>query len=301
MGEPLDNYDEVSKSIRGMHNRAIFNLAENHITVSTVGVVKRMKQFTDEFPRVNLALSLHAPTQEIRKKIVPTSTANTMPKLLDALRYHISKTQNRVFIEYITIGNVNASEECAHQLARLFQEYKHVEENGEESGIPGDKLIINLIPYNPTDIGDKYSFESPSTEQLEKFKQAVMSYGLFCTVRKSTTSGQDIDGACGQLALRGAEKKDLEDLMSNGSNENGQKKKKIVLKKNKMGAAQAPQPEELQQDEKKTSATKKKIVFEGDKRYLQFFQMALSFGIMVVMMTLFLKYVLHTTWEDLLK
>ena len=200
MGEPLDNYDEVKQAIQGMHDRSMFNLAWNHITLSTVGVVKKMRLFTQDFPKANLALSLHAPSQIVRKQIVPTSNAFTLKKIMDAVVYHIEQTNNKIFIEYIMIGNINCEKEHAVELSKLFVENKII-----------NKICINLIPYNPTDIGDKHNFKAPTDKQLQQFKDIIMENEIFCTIRKSTTSGRDVDGACGQLALKGND--DIEDLI----------------------------------------------------------------------------------------
>merc|ERR550525_2131960 len=111
---------------------------------------------------------------------------------------------NKVFIEYIMIGNINAAQEHAQALATLMVDH----------GVK-DKVNINLIPYNPTEVGDEHEFIAPSDEQLEAFKSIVIEHGIFCTIRKSTTSGRDVDGACGQLALKGdgTEGTDIEDLV----------------------------------------------------------------------------------------
>merc|ERR1719204_1384421 len=103
MGEPLDNWKNVKAAIHGFHDRRRFNLSQSKITLSTVGVVSKMKLFSDEFPKANLALSLHAPSQDVRAKIVPSSKAYTMDRLLDAVDYHNERTGNKVFIEYIVI------------------------------------------------------------------------------------------------------------------------------------------------------------------------------------------------------
>ena len=284
MGEPLDNWDEVKLSIEGMHDRSRFNIAWNHITMSTVGVVSRMKQFTDTFPRVNLALSLHAPNQEVRLKIVPTSKAYTITKLINAIKYHICQTKNKIFIEYITIGNVNADSDCAHGLAKLFLNLDKELKNEFDDIDIANHVIINLIPYNPTDIGDEYKFESPTPEQMENFKNTIMSYNLFCTIRNSTTSGQDIDGACGQLALKGASCNngdkngtiDIEDIVST-------KKKTGKINARKVGANAASAEDEKISVETKS---KKKEAKLWDNKLVQ---VSISFVIMVVLMTFVLK------------
>lgn len=122
-------------------SRCMFNLSYRHITVSTVGVVSKMRLFTDDFPLANLALSLHAPSQSVRKQIVPTSSAFTVKKIMGAVVNHIECTNNKVFIEYIMIGNVNAEEEHARALSELMVTHKVT-----------PKVAINLIPYNPTEL-----------------------------------------------------------------------------------------------------------------------------------------------------
>ena len=183
-----------------------------------------MMAFTKDFPKANLALSLHAPSQIVRKEIVPTSTAFTIKKIMDAVVYHIQETNNKIFIEYIMIGNVNCEKEHAEELGKLFVDNK-IEK----------KICINLIPYNPTDIGDKHQFEAPRDEQLEDFKDIIMKNGIFCTIRKSTTSGRDVDGACGQLALKGNDGIDIEDLIKKNKRSNGTMRKKMRQKKNRNG------------------------------------------------------------------
>lgn len=226
MGEPLDNYEQVKQSIYGLRNHCLFTIAWNRITMSTVGVVSKMRLFSDDFPKANLALSLHAPNQIIRKEIVPSSTAFTIRKLMDCITYHIIQTGNRVFIEYIAIGNVNCNKECAIDLCALFKQHSELESHL-------DKIHINIIPYNTTEIGTKYGFKCASKETILEFQQIIREGGLYCTIRWSTTSGQDIDGSCGQLALtanRNEQKStDIEDIMSFGGT---QKIKRSLKNKN---------------------------------------------------------------------
>eukprot|EP00494_Astrolonche_serrata_P029082 UN29349 len=129
-----------------------------------------MKVFTDEFPEVNLALSLHAPTQESRLAIVPTSKAYTVEKLIAAVEYHTKKTGRKVFIEYIVIGNINCSPALQHELGKIFKD---------------KPVMINLIPYNPTEIGDKHGFISPNEQQLTSFKRLFdhMAYSARFVIR----------------------------------------------------------------------------------------------------------------------
>jgi len=197
MGEPLDNWGAVKEAIYGFWDGRKFGLSFQHMTVSTVGVISKMRLFSDEFPKVNLALSLHAGTQNVRKQIVPTSKAFTMSKLLDAVDYHNNKTGNKVFIEYLMIGNVNSSLSDAKELSEQLK---------------GRDVIVNLIPYNKTETGHNY--EAPTLEQMEAFQTLVIDAGYYCTLRKTTVSGQDIDGACGQLAVKGLRKEDGLDVES---------------------------------------------------------------------------------------
>lgn len=189
MGEPLDNWKNVRNAIKGFHDRKRFNLSYRKITLSTVGIFSKIKIFSNTFPEVNLALSLHAPTQKLRIQIVPSSKSYSVSKLFKAVQYHIFKTNKKVFIEYICIGNINCSIELQHKLGILFQT------------VNPEKILINLIPYNTTKIGDSYKFVKPNNRQLKQFKKTIISYGLFCTIRRSTISGQDINGACGQLII----------------------------------------------------------------------------------------------------
>lgn len=204
------------------------------MTVSTVGVLKNMYRLSDELPYVNLALSLHAPNQEVRLKIVPTARAVSIEKLMEAVDYHIIKNSqfidgvplksgvpeekvsqplpqlnsswknsksNGIMIEYILIKGINDLEEHAHELGRLLMSRRGC-------------IMLNLIPYNPTEVAE--DFHPPSMDQVNLFADICIAepYGIHTRVRHE--KGQDIAGACGQLAVvnkRADEKKlgDLED------------------------------------------------------------------------------------------
>jgi 23S rRNA (adenine(2503)-C(2))-methyltransferase len=204
MGEPLNNFENVKKSIEFMVDEKRFGLAPRHVTVSTVGVVRNMKRLTDEVPQVNLALSLHAPNQSVRVQIVPAATAHKIEKLMDAVDYHITQGVSTcrqegkvshlerwygVMIEYILIQDVNDREEHAHELAALLS----------ANSLRRKHTILNLIPYNPTEVAESYN--PPTKESVERFSRICMSepYNIMTRVRKEM--GQDIAGACGQLAL----------------------------------------------------------------------------------------------------
>lgn len=182
MGEPLDNYDNLLLALKAMTDVKRFGLASHKICVSTVGVVPRMLQLTVDFPSVSLALSLHAPNQETRLKIVPTAKAYPIEKIINAMESHL-QLGKRVMIEYILLKDVNDNTSMAIELGNLLK---------------GKNVIINLIPYNPTDVDT--DFTSPSKETIDNFEQILINdFKLITTVRR--TMGQDIDSACGQLVI----------------------------------------------------------------------------------------------------
>merc|ERR1712204_48222 len=237
----MDNYEQVKRAMAGMHDRSLFNLSYSRITLSTVGIVDKMKRFSVDFPKANLAISLHAPPQAIRKQIVPSSARFTVEKIINALQFHIKMTQNKVFIEYICIGNVNVSPTNARDLSKLFIASK-IEK----------KICVNLIPYNRTEIGTQHKFEPPTDRQLEQFKQIVIENGIFCTIRKSTTSGRDVDGACGQLVLRG---NDIEDIIPQNI-----KKKQAKLKAKTKKIKMKEKRKKIEQQQQKALNVKKAMV-----------------------------------------
>ncbi|CAM9967718.1 unnamed protein product, partial [Ectocarpus fasciculatus] len=197
MGEPLNNFENVKLAVQFMTDPRRFGLSPRHVTVSTVGVVNSMYRLTRELPAVSLALSLHAPTQDIRLKIVPAASAHPIEKLMDAIDNHIScrvaaggeagnKKDAMVMIEYILIKDVNDRTEHAHQLAALLAPRREF-------------IILNIIPYNPTEVAE--DFHPPTEEQIEKFFRTCANPPYLLHTRRRREMGQDIDGACGQLAV----------------------------------------------------------------------------------------------------
>ncbi|TDH68833.1 hypothetical protein CCR75_009792 [Bremia lactucae] len=209
MGEPLNNYDAVLAAIRAMTR--VFEIAPKFITLSTVGVIHRIRQLSRDAPLVRLALSLHAPTQEMRCQIVPPSTAYPLEKLMAAIDEHLAMKKGRlVMVEYCMLKGVNDSLETAHLLGKLLQKRS---------------VHVNLIPYNTTDVGDQ--FESPSPQDICAFHAVLRkTYHLKSTIREN--HGMDIDGACGQLALKNKSEgnRDIEDLGSR-KNKTPHKNKKL--------------------------------------------------------------------------
>ena len=228
MGEPLNNYDAVCSSIGPMSDARGFAVAPSRVTVSTVGVVPKMLALARDFPEVRLALSLHAPNQALREKIVPTATAYPLPKIIAALDAYLAagtRARTRAMIEYCVLGGVNDEEAHAFELGELLR---------------GRDVIVNLIPFNPTDTPMGHT---PPTREAVQAMAAVLAgpeFGLRTTVRKEM--GQDIAGACGQLALdAGAARRaagdaggDLEDLA--GTAENGGARAKTVADKPRKGS-----------------------------------------------------------------
>ncbi|KAI9139506.1 hypothetical protein BKA69DRAFT_1085055, partial [Paraphysoderma sedebokerense] len=183
MGEPLDNYNNVILAIKSMTDQRRFGIGPSHICVSTVGVIGKFQSLMRDAPAVKLALSLHAPNQELRLKIVPTAKAYPFDKLMKAVDDYLEKN-DRIMIEYILIANVNCSVESAHELGRLLQTRN---------------VLLNLIPYNPTEVSADY--EAPTPEMIQTFESILRyEYKILTIVRR--TLGQDIDGACGQLVVK---------------------------------------------------------------------------------------------------
>jgi adenine C2-methylase RlmN of 23S rRNA A2503 and tRNA A37 len=241
MGEPLDNYNAVTDACRALMDRKRWNLSQGRVTISTVGLVSQIRKLTRELPQVGLALSLHAPTQAMREAIVPTASRYPVADLILALDEHnraasetrseirrrmniaqapVPNTRHRAMIEYVMIKGPTTTLEAAHELGRLCQ---------------GRQIVVNLIPYNPTNVQDP--LECPSWEQMREFRSIVGSYGIFCTIRR--TMGADIDSACGQLvrSIQEEKKEDIEDGF--GARPVVKKAAKKIVKK-KQGSKVAP-------------------------------------------------------------
>lgn len=183
-GEPFDNYDNVMKFLRLVTNTDGINVSARNISVSTAGFVPQIKRFADEKMQVNLCISLHAPTDEIRKKIMPIAKRYPVRELIDAAKYFYNQTHRRVIFEYSLIDGVNCTPEIAKTLAHLVR------------GFPAH---INLINLNRIQNADTV-LQPPTREVAMQFMNAVIKSGASCTMRKNR--GDDIEGACGQLRLR---------------------------------------------------------------------------------------------------
>jgi 23S rRNA (adenine2503-C2)-methyltransferase len=177
-GEPFDNYENVIKFLRLVTNAGGINISARNISVSTSGLVPEIKKFADLKMQVNLCISLHAPNDGIRKKIMPVANRYSVQELIDAAKYFYNKTHRRVIFEYSLIDGINCSPEQGRELARLVR------------GFPSH---INLIMLNNI----SGELLPPSRDTAKSFMDAVIKSGASCTMRKNR--GSDIDGACGQL------------------------------------------------------------------------------------------------------
>ena len=179
IGEPFDNYDNVMNFIDIINEPKGIELGARHITISTSGIVPKIKDFTNQDKQVNLAISLHAPNNEIRNKIMPVNKAYPIESLMDSIKKYIDKTNRRVTFEYIMIKDINDSKETALELANLLK---------------GINCYVNLIPYNET---SHIEFKKSSKEQIMKFYDVLKKNKINVTVRKEF--GSKVDAACGQL------------------------------------------------------------------------------------------------------
>ncbi|AIY18210.1 23S rRNA (adenine(2503)-C(2))-methyltransferase RlmN [Pimelobacter simplex] len=187
MGEPMANYKAVIGAVRRLTEPAPdgYGMSARGITVSTVGLVPRIKQLADEGIPVTLALSLHAPDDELRNELVPINTRFSVAETLDAAYEYFTKTGRRVSIEYAMMRGINDHAWRADLLADLLNERAH------------GWVHVNLIPLNPTP-GSKWTASDPADER--EFVRRLEAKGVATTVRD--TRGQEIDGACGQLAAK---------------------------------------------------------------------------------------------------
>ena len=190
MGEPFLNYDVVRESIAIFCDQKKFDLSNRRVTVSTCGIVPGIERFGDDFPQTSLAISLHAPNDEIRKSIMPVDHTYSLEKLMESLDRYVEKTNKRIFYEYIMINGVNDHIKLADELGKLLQ---------------GKLAHVNFIPYNPGE-GTGGTYAATPRFIIEKFQKILEKYGVVSTIR--ATMGDDIDAACGQLARKKKEEKE---------------------------------------------------------------------------------------------
>ena len=178
-GEPLDNYDNVIRFIRLLNSRDGADIGQRHITLSTCGLAEKIDKLRGENLQITLAISLHAPNDEIREKTMPVSRKYDMETLLSACRRYSEETKRRITFEYALIRGVNDSAACAKELA---------------SKLKGMLCHVNLIPVN--DVKEREYVHS-SEEQIKSFASILMGRGIETTIRRKL--GSDINAACGQL------------------------------------------------------------------------------------------------------
>ena len=178
MGEPLMNYDEVLGSVRLLTREA--GLSARHITISTVGVAPGIRKLAEEKEAITLAVSLHAPNDELRETLIPTARKWKMADILDACRTYFEKTKRNLTFEYLLIGGINDSPEQAHDLAKVLGK------------LPGN---VNLIPFNYVETSQ--GFKRPDPERVRAFRQILEANGRVTTQRMER--GHGISAACGQL------------------------------------------------------------------------------------------------------
>jgi len=178
-GEPLLNYDELIQFLKVMNMPIGLNMSFRRMTVSTCGIVPEISRLADEAIPITLAVSLHAPNDEIRNSLMPINRRYSILQLLDACKYYIMKTKRRITFEYAMISEVNDTEECAHELSNLLRDIL---------------CHVNLIPLNPVE-GKTYKRSNPS--KVRRFEKILSANGISATVRREL--GSDIQAACGQL------------------------------------------------------------------------------------------------------
>ena len=187
-GEPMDNYDNVVRFIRLISHEKGLNISQRNITVSTCGLVPKIREFADENLNVTLALSLHAPNDEKRRELMPIANRYSLKEVLSACRYFYDKTGRRLTFEYSLVGGKNDSETDARELATLLK---------------GLNCHVNLIPVNPIKERD---YVQSRQKVIEAFKNKLEKYKINVTIRREM--GRDIDGACGQLRKSYMDKKE---------------------------------------------------------------------------------------------
>lgn len=182
IGEPLDNYDNVMTFLRVVNDDKGLAIGARHITVSTSGLAPKIREFAREGVQVNLAVSLHAPNNELRSSIMRINRKFPIEVLFEAIEDYITTTNRRVTFEYIMLNEVNDGVAQAQELADLTKNIRKLS-------------YINLIPYNPVSEHDQYSRSTP--ERVAAFYDRLKKNGVNCVVRQE--HGTDIDAACGQL------------------------------------------------------------------------------------------------------
>lgn len=185
IGEPFDNYDNVMRFVKIINCGKGIDIGSRHITISTCGVVPGIKKFMKEEGQVNLAISLHAPNDELRNKIMKINKAYPIKELMDTIKEYIKLTNRRVTFEYIMLEDINDSEKEAKELVSLLK---------------GINCYVNLIPYNET---ENIGFKRTKKWKILQFYDILKSNNINVTIRKEF--GGNVDAACGQLRAKAKE------------------------------------------------------------------------------------------------
>ena len=180
-GEPFDNYENISKFIKIINDKNGRNLGMRNITVSTCGLAPMIEKFGNDFPQVNLAISLHAPNNDIRNSMMPVNKSYPIEVLIETCRKYAENTSRRVTFEYTLVKGVNDTREHALELAALLR---------------GMLCHVNLIPLNKV---EETGLDTSDNKTAQEFQKTLENKGIPATIRREL--GDDIDGACGQLRL----------------------------------------------------------------------------------------------------
>ena len=178
-GEPLDNYENVKKFLELINADEGLNVSERNISLSTCGIVEKIYQLADDDLKITLTISLHAPFDNMRKKLMPIANKYSIKQIIDACKYYFKKTGRRVIFEYVLIKDVNTTQECINEIAKLMH---------------GFSYHINVISLNNVEEKD---LKGTTREEALKFIEKLQKNRISATLRR--TMGKDIDGACGQL------------------------------------------------------------------------------------------------------
>ena len=179
IGEPFDNYINVMKFINIINHPNGIAIGARHITISTCGIIPKIKEFMNENLQVNLAISLHAPNDSLRNEIMPINRAYPLKELISVLKEYVDKTHRRLTFEYIMLKDVNDTKECALELSKLLKNIN---------------CYVNLIPYNET---SHIEFKKSSQNTILKFYDILKKEGIGVTIRREF--GSKVKAACGQL------------------------------------------------------------------------------------------------------
>ncbi|WP_085993920.1 23S rRNA (adenine(2503)-C(2))-methyltransferase RlmN [Oceanobacillus senegalensis] len=182
IGEPLDNYENLMDFLYVVNDDKGLNIGARHITVSTSGLAHKIYDFADEPINVNLAISIHAPNNELRSSIMKINKAFPLEKLMPSIKYYLEKKNRRITYEYIMLRDINDHKEEAIQLANLLKDHRHL-------------AYVNLIPYNTVD--EHIQYQRSESSAIQAFFETLKEHGINCGVRWE--NGADIDAACGQL------------------------------------------------------------------------------------------------------